>query len=158
MVELIPVCESNMGLYKIFEKNYNTHLKSYLSRIYPHNYEQYESLVKRNLLIWNYIYVNKHCIGCVWLEKENPEDSSATLGIFIYDESSRGKGIGTQAIRQIIKTGAALMNIKKVELRVRAANLSAYNCYKKSGFYETNRFINNGIFEVIQMECLISSI
>jgi RimJ/RimL family protein N-acetyltransferase len=156
MIKLIPVCKNNIGLYEIFEKNYNTHLKNYLSRIYPHNYKQYEDLIKRHLLVWNYVYVDQSCIGSVWLEKETPNDSSATLGIFIDDESNRGKGIGAHVIMQSIKTGVALMNIRKVELSVRAANVRAYHCYKKCGFQETTRFIKSGNFEVVQMELLIN--
>ena len=156
MLKLISVCKNNIALYERFEKNYDIHLKNNLSRIYPHNYKQYEDLIKRNLLIWNYIYMDQSCIGSVWLEKETAKDPSATLGIFIEDEPSRGKGIGTQVIMQSIKTGAVLMNIRKVELRVRATNTRAYHCYKKCGFRETSRLPKSGDFEVIQMELQIN--
>ncbi|MFT8887673.1 MAG: GNAT family protein [Ethanoligenens sp.] len=156
MEELVPVCKSNIGLYETFERNYNAHLQNYLSRIYPHNYDQYEDFIKRHLLIWNYIYVHQRCIGSFWLEKETPDNSSATLGIFIDDDSNRGKGVGTHVIMQSIKAGAVLLNIQRVELRVRAANTRAYNCYKNCGFQEIGRFIKNGDFEVVQMELLVN--
>ena len=156
MVELIPICENNIGLYEVFEKNYNNYLKSYLSRIYPHHHEQFKDRMKCNLLFWSYIFSDKNCIGSVWLEKESLGDLSATLGIFIYDEASQGKGIGTYVIKQSVKISAALLKIEKVELRVRTKNTRAYNCYKKCGFHETSRFIKDGNFEVVQMELLIN--
>ncbi len=156
MVELIPVCESNIKLYEMFERDYDNHLKRYLSRIYPRNHEQYADRIKHNLLFWNYIFVNQNNIGSVWLEKETPGDSSASLGIFINDESNQGKGIGVYVIKRCIKIGSALLDVKKVELRVRATNLRAYNCYKKCGFHETNSFVKEGNPKVIQMEISVN--
>lgn len=155
MVELIPIQENNTCLYEVFEKNYENYLKSYLSRIYPYHLEQYEERMKRNLLFWNYIYSEQDCIGSVWLEKEEPGDLSATLGIFIYNVANQGKGIGEYVIKQSVKISAVLLDIKRVELRVRAKNTRAYNCYKKCGFHEINRFIKDSNIEVIQMELLI---
>ena len=131
------------------------HLKSYLSRIYPHHHEQYEDRMNRNLLFWSYINVDQDCIGSVWLEKENTSDLSATLGIFIYNEASQGKGIGAYVIKQSVKTSAVLLDIKRIELRVRAKNTRAYNCYKKCGFHETGRYIKASNIEVVQMELLL---
>lgn len=141
MFEFEAINKSNLYQYKEYEKAYETDLKEYQSRIYPS-----ETAEK---LCWYHIKCDNKYIGAVWLEKET-ENGFAVLGIFIADKAYRNKGIGTKAIRQILKNDLPVLGTDKVILRVRENNKRAIACYKKIGFKETRKYIKNGM-EVIEM-------
>ena len=82
--------------------------------------------------------------------ERNCNDDFAVLGIFVVNDEFRNKGIGTEAIKQIIVKGLKHLQINKVLLRVREENERAIKCYIKAGFTETQRYENNGL-NVIEM-------
>lgn len=141
LFEFEAINKSNLNQYKEYEKAYETDLKEYQSRIYPS-----ETAEK---LCWYHIKCDNKHIGAVWLEKET-ENDFAVLGIFIADKAYRNKGIGTKAIRQILKNDLAVLGTDKVILRVRENNKRAIACYNKIGFSETKKYIKNNI-SVIEM-------
>lgn len=141
IIELEKICNENISQYSEYEKAYDTNIKNYQSRIFPST----EALI----LFWYHIKVDGKYIGATWLEKEASEDFPI-LGIFIVDEEYRNKGIGTEAIKQIINNDLMKMNTNNVLLRVRAENKRAISCYKKVGFIEKTRYVKNSV-DVLEM-------
>lgn len=141
-LNLESVGEENLSHYKEYEKVFEKDLCLYQSRIYPD--------INAEFLCWYHIRIDNRFIGSVWLEK-NVTDDFAVLGIFIADMEFRNRGIGTMAIRRIIKNDLPAMNTNKAILRVRESNERAIACYKKVGFKESRRYLKSEI-EIIEME------
>lgn len=141
MIELEKVCDENLSYYIEYYKAFETDLKQYQSRIYPSK--------DVDFLSWYHIKCDENYIGAVWLER-NCNDDFAVLGIFVVNDKFRNKGIGTEAIKQIIENDLKHLQINKVLLRVREENERAIKCYIKAGFTETQRYKNNGL-NVIEM-------
>lgn len=150
-MELIAVSAENLKWYGVFEAKYDTCLKEYLSRIQPYGAEEFEQMAQAGLLLWDYILLDGKPIGSVWLEKGSKDAESAVLGVFIADESCRGKHIGEEAVRLICRDGAEKLGATSIELHVRPRNIRAIRCYRKCGFEETGRFVKPNGVEVIQM-------
>ncbi len=141
MFELEQVCNENLSYYSRYEEIFESDLKQYQSRIYPIKDAQYLRLY--------HIKVEDKYIGAIWLEKSSTADF-AVLGVFIADNDFRNKGIGTRAIREIIKNDLPHMHTNKILLRVRSKNKRAIKCYNKVGFIESRRYEKNGL-NVIEM-------
>ncbi|MBS1697240.1 MAG: GNAT family N-acetyltransferase [Actinobacteria bacterium] len=75
-----------------------------------------------------------------------------TVGLFGIDElarhgemgialvpSARGRGIGTEAVRQILEFGFVRGNLRRVHLEVIASNAAAIRAYEKVGFVVEGR-------------------
>lgn len=73
-------------------------------------------------------------VGSVFLRDIDYSNSKAEYGIFIGEDSARGKGIGTSAAELIIEYGFTELNLHKIFLRVLADNTSAVKSYLKAGF------------------------
>jgi len=56
------------------------------------------------------------------------------LGIFISGEQYRGKGIGSDSIKEAIRISKQRISFRNVRLNVRKSNLRAIHCYEKCGF------------------------
>lgn len=141
MFELEQVCNENLSYYSRYKEIFESDLKQYQSRIYPIKDAQY--------LRWYHIKVENKYIGAIWLEKTSTDDF-AVLGVFIADNDFRNRGIGTQAIRKIIKNDLQYMHTNKIRLRVRAENERAIKCYDKIGFSGIRRCEKAGL-NVIEM-------
>ena len=151
MVELFPVDRKNMKWYDAFDRAYEEYLKEYMSRIRPNHFEQFMALTTAGFLIWDYILFEKRPVGSVWLERETSEAKMAKLGIFITQESCRGKHLGEEAIRLACESGQRALGINSVELNVRPMNVRAIRCYRKCGFDEIDHFVKPNGVEVIRM-------
>ncbi len=151
MIELIPVNSETIQCYRLFDRVYDDCLSGYTSRIYPHDYERHEELVRQRQLYWRYIVYGDRYIGSVWIEKDAPADTTASLGIFIYDDCYRSKGLGREVIRLALADACHNLAIKEVALRVRADNTRALRCYRQCGFVPTDTFTKENGIEVIQM-------
>lgn len=150
-MKLLAVSAENLKWHGVFEAKYDVCLKEYLSRILPYGAEQFEQMTQAGLLLWDYILLDGKPIGSVWLEKGSKDAKSAVLGVFIADESCRGKHIGEEAVRLICHDGAEKLGATSIELHVRPRNIRAIRCYRKCGFEETGRFVKPNGVEVIQM-------
>ena len=114
----------------------------------------------------NYCFVivtleNDEMIGTIGLEKMNYRNRSAELGIFIGDETYRGKGIGKEAIYLILDYGFNYLNLNSIQLSVLSFNERAITCYKKCGFKEAGRlredyYLNGKYYDKILMDILRS--
>ncbi len=98
-------------------------------------------------------------IGTIGLEKYNPINKTATLGIFIGDKEYRSKGYGQEAIRLILDFGFNYLNLNNIKLDLMSFNERALKCYQKCGFKEYGRrrkckFINGKYYDSIEMDIL----
>lgn len=73
-------------------------------------------------------------IGSVYLRDIDQNQHKAEYGIFIGEESEKGKGYGTQSARLMIEYAFANMGLHRIYLRVFADNKRAISSYKKAGF------------------------
>ena len=71
-------------------------------------------------------------VGTTYL-KDITEDE-AELGIFIGEDTFRGKGVGRESILQTLEYGFKELGLKKIFLRVFEDNISAVKCYTNIGF------------------------
>lgn len=73
-------------------------------------------------------------VGEIRLHSWSKADHCARLAIGLWNEPHMGKGIGRQAILQILKTGFDTMELHRIDLRVLAFNQRAIRCYAACGF------------------------
>lgn len=73
-------------------------------------------------------------IGSVYIRDIDRQHGKAEYGIFIGEESARGRGIGTAAARMMLDYCFRQENLHRVYLRVFASNEQAIRSYEKAGF------------------------
>lgn len=73
-------------------------------------------------------------IGTCQLLNINWRHRNAELQIRIGDAESRGRGLGTEAVRLLCEFGFADLNLHRIYLHVFAGNPRAIAAYEKSGF------------------------
>lgn len=75
----------------------------------------------------------RHIGGC-GLRSFDQTARSAELAIVIGEADYRGKGYGTEVIRQMLQIGFAEFNLNRIWLTVYAGNAPAIRAYEKAGF------------------------
>jgi len=102
--------------------------------------EWYNSLLKdssnKNVYFGIEDKSNKELVGIIFLSKINMIHQTCWLGIFLGDESTRGKGFGKEAVSLITNYAFISLNIRKVSLEVVKTNKNAITLYKKLGFVQ----------------------
>ncbi|KAB2328703.1 GNAT family N-acetyltransferase [Cytobacillus depressus] len=74
-------------------------------------------------------------IGHISLGKIDRKNKSARVGkVLVGDKNVRGKGIGQQMMKEILKVAFEDLNLHRVSLGVFDFNVSAIACYEKAGF------------------------
>lgn len=61
---------------------------------------------------------------------------SCELGIWIGADGQRGKGLGGDSLRLVLKYAFSSLNLRRVHLRVAESNAAARACYRSAGFVE----------------------
>lgn len=84
-------------------------------------------------------------VGSVYLRDIDRDERSAEYGIFIGEESARGKGVGTKSASLILEYAFNDLKLEKIFLRVYKDNAGAVKSYEKAGF------VNNGKIETIEV-------
>jgi RimJ/RimL family protein N-acetyltransferase len=84
---------------------------------------------------------------------------SAEAGIFIGENSRRGEGYGSEALRLLCDYGFNVLGLRSVRLRVYDYNERAVACYRKAGFKEAGRlrkarFYGGDYHDIILMDIL----
>lgn len=138
-MRLVAVNQENRDYYKYFENAKD--LSFYMSRIYPDTESPY--------LKWMYIEENQHFIGSIWLEGKDTH--WVKLGIFLADPAYRDKGIGRQAIQEMIAL-AKSDGVNIIALNVRGTNARARKVYAACGFQLKQRFTKENGIEAFSME------
>ena len=101
-----------------------------------------ETKVKNGEVV-QYIIISsddKTPIGSVYYRDIDSLNKSAEFGIFIGEDSARGKGIGTETTRLFTRYGLKDMGLHRISLRVLDGNDGAYRAYEKSGFKKEGVF------------------
>ena len=79
-------------------------------------------------------------VGSVYYRDIDNHNRSAEYGIFIGEESARGKGLGTEAARLFTQFGVDTLHLHRISLRVLAENAAARRSYEKAGFVQEGVF------------------
>lgn len=77
---------------------------------------------------------NEKHIGNIKLEPIDFKDYKATMGILIGDKNYWGKGVGTEAVKLIVKYGFENLGLLEINLGVISENKAAIRVYEKAGF------------------------
>lgn len=120
-----------------------------------------DTKVKSGEVIQFIIYIRDSSkpIGSVYLRDVDKQKQKAEFGIFIGEDSARGKGYGGEAARLVCKYGFEQLNLHKIMLRVFAFNKEAVRCYENAGFVQEaylkdEEKINGRFYDVIYMAML----
>lgn len=85
------------------------------------------------------------------IEITNPDDTeTANLGRFIVNPALTGKGLGTEILNEM-KNYCKTQGYKKLTLCVFDFNKSAYRCYEKCGFTETDSVLRDNGWRAVNM-------
>jgi len=102
------------------------------------------------------ILLDEVSVGSVYLRDVDHENKTAEYGIFIGEQSSRGKGVGTKSARAILDFAFNELHLEKVFLRVYKDNEGAVKSYLKAGFKPNGKTetieVDSSLKEVIFME------
>ena len=79
-------------------------------------------------------------VGSVYDRDIGRHNRSAEYGIFIGEESARGKGLGTETAKLFTDFGFAELQLHRISLRVLAENTAARRSYEKAGFVQEGVF------------------
>ena len=96
-----------------------------------------------------YIIVDKAAdtaVGSVYYRDVDHTFNSAEYGIFIGEESARGKGFGTETARLFTDFGFTALHLHRISLRVLAENTPARRSYAAAGFVEEGTFREDGVY------------
>ena len=96
---------------------------------------------------------SKEAVGSVYIRDIDKENGKGEYGIFIGEESARGKGIGTQAAKLMIQYAFEELGLHRLFLRAYADNGRAIRSYEKAGFtreaYLRDDVCVNGVYRDI---------
>ncbi len=75
-------------------------------------------------------------LGSVYIRDIDRKHNKGEYGIFIGEESARGRGVGTAAAKLMLRYCFEEEGLHRVFLRVFATNQAAISSYKKAGFVQ----------------------
>lgn len=90
-----------------------------------------------------YIIVDKAAdtaVGSIYYRDIDHNFNSAEYGLFIGEESARGKGLGKEAIRMFIDFGFKTLGLHRISMRVLAENIASRRSNTAVGFVEEGTF------------------
>ena len=85
------------------------------------------------------IKYNKKLVGLVYLSNINYKNRKTEWGVYIADESVRGKGVGSATLYKLMEYVFDEMNFHKMNTKILENNLIALRLYKKFGFKREGR-------------------
>jgi RimJ/RimL family protein N-acetyltransferase len=101
-------------------------------------------------------------IGSCQLKNINTHHRSAELQIRVGNRDFYGRGMGTDAIRQLINFGFTTLDLHRISLQVFSTNIRAIRAYEKNGFLREGlmreaAYINEEWVDVLLMGLLNKS-
>lgn len=97
-------------------------------------------------------------VGSVYLRDIDRDNRKCEYGIFIGEESARGKGIGTDAAKKALSYAFDELQMNRVFLRVFADNAAAVASYKKAGFCPEGLFRQDVIIDGTAYDMVFMSV
>lgn len=124
--------------------------------------ESEKEWLKENQNKYNFAIVlkeNDKLIGNISLIEVDLVHRNAVLGIFIGDDSNRGKGYGKEAIKLLLEYGFNNLNLNNIMLNVYSFNKRAIKVYESLGFKKfgtrhKSHYFKGKFYDEIQMEIL----
>lgn len=110
--------------------------------------------------------VNKQdeILGLISLVSIDHLNGCAELHIMIGNRENQGKGIGTFAVKEMLRHAFFNLNLHRVELAVVKSNVRAHRLYEKCGFvkegtkrkskYKNGRYISMDVYAILKEEYL----
>ncbi|EOQ86950.1 acetyltransferase (GNAT) domain protein [Leptospira yanagawae serovar Saopaulo str. Sao Paulo = ATCC 700523] len=90
---------------------------------------------------------NSDLIGHCQLTIDQSNESAHISRILVGNENFRGKGIGRQIITNLLEITFLKLNLNRVTLNVYDFNVTAIDCYKKTGFKKEGLLRENTKFK-----------
>ncbi len=81
-----------------------------------------------------FIEVNQKAVGVTYFHSIDRDTHRAEWGIYLYDEATRGKGIGKEVLRLSLAYAKTTLHLQRVYLEVLSDNLVAKHLYEQVGF------------------------
>ncbi len=97
-------------------------------------------------------------VGSVYLRDIDKQHKKCEFGIFIGEESCRGKGIGSSAAKLILDYAFQELELNRVFLRVFAQNPRAIKSYEKAGFKHEGTFRDDVIIDGVAYDMVFMAI
>lgn len=100
-------------------------------------------------------------VGNCGLRDIDPRVRKAKLWIYIGETRWRGRGLGEDAVRALVRYGFEALNLRRIALYVIAPNTGAQKLYQKVGFkpegrFREDAFLGGAYVDTIQMGLLKS--
>lgn len=125
-------------LSKIFEWLNDYSLRTYSTPYKPVSWLEHVKWIEKRLTdgaeTFFVITHDDNAIGVINLSVPNPIHRSAEFSIRIGNVNDRGKGFGTEALRQLIHYCWNDLNLHRLSLSVISSNQQAIRSYTKAGF------------------------
>lgn len=86
-------------------------------------------------------------VGSVYLRDIDKDNQKCEYGIFIGEDSCRGKGIGSAAAKLALEYAFKELKMNRVFLRVFADNIGAIKSYENAGFKFEGKFRDDVIID-----------
>lgn len=99
----------------------------------------YEELVLQKDAVTFGIRLDASLIGLCGLRGIHPRQRHAELWIYLGDATQREKGLGSRAVRLLVRFGFDQLNLHRIHLYVVAHNTAAQRVYRACGFHEEGR-------------------
>lgn len=97
-------------------------------------------------------------VGSVYLRDIDPVHKKCEYGIFIGEDSCRGKGIGSAAAKLALNYAFETLGLNRVFLRVFADNLRAIKSYENAGFKREGTFRDDVIIDGVPHDMVFMGI
>lgn len=121
-------------------------------------FDSYVSKEKDTLFIFKIIDTETNeMIGTIELDEKDTTNKIGRIARFLIgEESHRGKGIGRQALSEVIGFGFKKLKLNKITLGVYDFNTNAIRCYERVGFKieelkENYRKVESGCWNLFDM-------
>lgn len=88
---------------------------------------------------------DNRAVGSVYLQHFEEENKKAESGVFMGDESIKGKGIGTEAVRLLKQYAFDELGLHKLMARVLAYNVASLKLHEKAG-YNKEAYLKDELF------------
>ena len=135
-VTLRPIAEGDLGRLAAWRNDPRVHpFFFYEGRIDPAKQREWLDSVRRDgSRRFFAIEADGHFAGTISLERIDPRNRSGEMGNMLVDPDRQGKGLGREAIGQLLALAFGALGLERVELRVFADNAIAIRLYEYCGF------------------------